>query len=764
MESYKKQIYNYLKTSVNDAYPLLFDFQNIDDYCDAKEICKNNTNCSIINVKDYCIPDEMPNLDKLLHDIQNTNCNLVIEDISVFLKIQGSKYLKNILYTILNTANSKQIVILTYELKSYVSVVNDPRIKQRIHFVENEMKNKNNTTLVFVNPKLTIPNISYISSLSVIDETSIASNSCVFVKTNKNIQDFPLSLYSMKQINSSYDVLKIFIEDIIDQKWGNEQQWQYLLSLFQKDNLNNLRTLLASKFDNINNLEIFLRNWNNYNEYEKWLYFLALKIFGVKNNWCLQKSIKKSQNLDSFIQNIYYSLTDEVLSENDYWIKYENYKRTVSEIHDAIELDNYCKFISTKGEKAIYYLTDNTQQEKELIVECISEKLKDSLSCENLQNILKHVYLDLYDYLSPYQFNENIFTDYIQKYKYQKVINIIDTKFEQIVNNLAKDRIYNKYLSPRNVCIDKLKKDNSKLYFIDAMGVEYLGYIIAKSNNLGLRANIQIGIANIPTITSLNKDFVDRFKQKGIEVTEIIKLDKIKHNPEEKYNYEKTKLPTYIISELNLIKEVLKQINSELTNAKFEKIFIISDHGASRLAVINNNTHTFDVDSKGTNSGRICKYNDSLPKIDTATIENDYYVLADHSRFKGGRAANVEVHGGATLEEVMVPIIELSKQNITDTIDVKFLDNKVIYVSYRKKASICLYISCSNLKNVKIKVENTFYNAYQREDNQYAYIFDMPELKKAKQYSFDVYLNNNIIKKDLSFEIRKEGSQENELF
>ena len=100
MESYKKQIYNYLKTSVNDAYPLLFDFQNIDDYCDAKEICKNNTNCSIINVKDYCIPDEMPNLDKLLHDIQNTNCNLVIEDISVFLKIQGSKTLLGISYLV----------------------------------------------------------------------------------------------------------------------------------------------------------------------------------------------------------------------------------------------------------------------------------------------------------------------------------------------------------------------------------------------------------------------------------------------------------------------------------------------------------------------------------------------------------------------------------------------------------------------------------------------------------------------------------------
>ena len=31
-------------------------------------------------------------------------------------------------------------------------------------------------------------------------------------------------------------------------------------------------------------------------------------------------------------------------------------------------------------------------------------------------------------------------------------------------------------------------------------------------------------------------------------------------------------------------------------------------------------------------------------------------------RFKGGRKANVEVHGGASLEEVAVPIIEITRK------------------------------------------------------------------------------------------------------
>ena len=40
------------------------------------------------------------------------------------------------------------------------------------------------------------------------------------------------------------------------------------------------------------------------------------------------------------------------------------------------------------------------------------------------------------------------------------------------------------------------------------------------------------------------------------------------------------------------------------------------------------------------------------------------------------------------------------------------------------------------------------------------YLVDMPQLKKAKRYSVDVYASNNLIATGLSFEIKKESSQE----
>ncbi|MBQ9497355.1 MAG: hypothetical protein IJR52_07260, partial [Selenomonadaceae bacterium] len=65
----------------------------------------------------------------------------------------------------------------------------------------------------------------------------------------------------------------------------------------------------------------------------------------------------------------------------------------------------------------------------------------------------------------------------------------------------------------------------------------------------------------------------------------------------------------------------------------------------------------------GEHGGRCCKVNALDEKPNCATEENGYWVLANYDRFSGGRIGSVEVHGGATLEEVLVPVIEFSVEN-----------------------------------------------------------------------------------------------------
>ena len=70
-----------------------------------------------------------------------------------------------------------------------------------------------------------------------------------------------------------------------------------------------------------------------------------------------------------------------------------------------------------------------------------------------------------------------------------------------------------------------------------------------------------------------------------------------------------------------------------------------------------------------------------------STEENGFIVLANYGRFRGSRAANVEVHGGASLEEVVVPVIELT---LADSSMQVALSDKNIVSDYKDGASILL--------------------------------------------------------------------------
>lgn len=79
----------------------------------------------------------------------------------------------------------------------------------------------------------------------------------------------------------------------------------------------------------------------------------------------------------------------------------------------------------------------------------------------------------------------------------------------------------------------------------------------------------------------------------------------------------------------------------------------------------------FHTDTKGEHSGRCCKTFENC-QLRNLVEEQGYYVLTDYGRFQGSRKANVEVHGGATLEEVLA---ELENQLIQGLDGVDYIRN-----------------------------------------------------------------------------------------
>ena len=136
--------------------------------------------------------------------------------------------------------------------------------------------------------------------------------------------------------------------------------------------------------------------------------------------------------------------------------------------------------------------------------------------------------------------------------------------------------------------------------------------------------------------------------------------------------------------------------------------------------------------------------------------------------FKGGRKADVEVHGGATLEEITVPVIEIThnREEIEvylmpiNTTDFHLDTIPEITVSYRKKASVKVFVS-TNVQNITIRINRKIYTPISMESN--FYYFEMPDIKKAKTYIVDVYTDDNRIAEGLSLIVKKEGASEKNL-
>jgi hypothetical protein len=66
-------------------------------------------------------------------------------------------------------------------------------------------------------------------------------------------------------------------------------------------------------------------------------------------------------------------------------------------------------------------------------------------------------------------------------------------------------------------------------------------------------------------------------------------------------------LPIHLVKELDIISDVMNRAATGLALRKYKNFLIVSDHGASRLAVLLNKEEKYETDTKGEHSGRCCK-------------------------------------------------------------------------------------------------------------------------------------------------------------
>lgn len=750
----------------DDGLPLIVDVQNRKDLAELVQHY-NVGKTKVIRASDYCAKDELPQFDKLLHDLAVQDVVAIVIEATWFLKLQGEAELRNFLLTLLNLNIPGHIIFVTYQCSPYLKM-RDPRLSRRILIV------KGYETLIpeviFAESSLPLPKectkIRGIEKFAGIAEEK--EQQSVYMITNKKREFFPRSLYRLSSLQDAYEaiLLKDGLTSVLTREMGTALQWQYALQLLsQKESW---AELIDGTFGDHKHLEFAFPNYIHFDANKQWLYFIALKLFGAKGNWCLATAAKQANSVTDFATQAYRCLLEKSVQDKEFWECYKSRKVVLQQMgNPGTELAAYCKLVFSKGEDSLFYLTDNTLKEKETIFAYL-DKYGSNLEQGKLMQVLEKVYPALHAYLLPYRFEKELLNQYFQQYKYQKVINKVIPKFEEIVKEQALKREYNLILQPRSSLIEGLDSNAAKLYFVDAMGVEYLSYILSVCKKLEIFANITVCRAELPTITSRNKEFVSFFEGKGCPVVSDKEIDEIKHQGKNDYDfYKNSKLPIHLISELAEIEKVLCRIKEDLQSGRFTHVFMISDHGASRLAVLHDTENIWEMSEKGKHSGRCCPKGDVDTQPEFATDAEDFWALANYDRFKGGRKANVEVHGGATLEELCVPIIELTY--LADKLEVKLMPLEgvayeggipIVEVSFRKKAGLKVFITAT-LPDLKICVNDNYYDCEMVDTNNYKVV--MPDLKKQDTYFADIYSGNNLIVEKLPFIIKKEGQRERNL-
>ena len=656
-------------------------------------------------------------------------------------------------------------VIVTFQCKQYLDF-KDPRLQPRIAILEGEAQSV--PEIFFGAPGLSIRGMQTIKGMNAFaGAVESTSSEKLLLVTKKKKEDFPKALYKIVSMSKAYDALvqKDPKTTQLSESIGTEEQWNYALELFE--NRNGWISVIDYTFGNHLTLEVYAPNYRTMTAERLWLYYVGLKLFGAKNNWCLNYAASKSNGLRDLVSNIYRGILDKNVKDSDFWECYESRKNLILQIgNHSNEVTSYCKVVSAKGKSAIFYLTDNSDQEKEKIFELL-DQYGESYKREELTNILEKVYPDLYAYLQPYRFKNELLDKYFQDYKYQKIINKVFPEFEEIVLEQAEKREYNLLLAPRSSCLEKLNTSSSLLYFMDAMGVEYLGYISAVCRELQLNTKITVCRCELPSITSRNKEFLELWPDD--KVVSIKDIDEIKHHGKFDYDYySNSKLPLHLMKEMETIRGTLEKIRNKLIGGTCSCAVMIADHGASRLAVLHDTENVWEMAEKGQHSGRCCPKSDVDVQPDYATDAGDFWALANYDRFKGSRKANVEVHGGATLEEICVPIIEITysdgKPEVhlmrADSDAVDFTGTLEIEVSFRKKAAIKIFMT-AELPDVNIRISGKTYEADSLGNGFYR--VDMPDLKKPGTYFVDVYSGDNIAAENLTLVVKREGQREKDL-
>ena len=442
---------------------------------------------------------------------------------------------------------------------------------------------------------------------------------------------------------------------------GNDGQWSSLIP-FVAPNITMdkiiLRALNMHSFDP----KTVIGNWHTLPDNKKWMFYLWYQLGLNKSNDYVSFAVERSANDHDLLSSLECAIIDCQDNPNfDEWIRQRE---------ELLHIEGYsipsCTFFEKLEQISdtrvkLKILTGRTHEERTKILELVSQALNEGKPLNDFKSLLQDKYPDLLLYLKPSAYLSDEVKEYVSAYKTNK---IADT-FSPQLSNMA-GQIDCLDFDSRGFILYALKNSAASPYFLwfDGLGIEWIDMLLEKIKIIDSTISlpkVSIGTAVLPTITKANMEKAD---PETISEKKIDDLDTLSHIKDKSdCNYF-----AIVAKQFEVIEKAAQKIVATIKAHPDMEVVVTADHGMSRMAAKGfHSTQGINppASAEVLNHGRYCILSSETNFLSVSNTKKDGNVVAfcTHNHFTSSGYAPGEIHGGASPEELLVPILHFGKSN-----------------------------------------------------------------------------------------------------
>ena len=707
---------DFLRKDRDDASycPIRFiNVESLEMWMEVKKLLQSMVNNNIF-LSTFCEGDDTtPNIRRLKSQLKKQTQHVCISPLSEYLRINPEIAQSTIVDLLTreysdSVSNRYRIYIPMYRMKSVLQTINqnDPRRENCIILLETGEETDYSLTIIQNSLHVEVKGNSITGFKSYLQYWEQNPDKPLILHTSNAIY-FEQSLFfdNVRVIVTSYDLLKYHynLPSEFRRTDGSEHFWNLLAASIAQDKSfvdACCSTLMINRF----NADLFER-WNQYDDYKKWLLWMWTRI-QTKVTY-LTECAKNTGSVAEFIDELYCRIISELPSPN-YEASYRERKLLLGKIGIQAPTTFWAAISALSLIERLKVLTDSTSKEREYIFAtlkgCPYTQHKSVVAVLYQTYPLLANYLECKDDLTTGVLGDQ-HQQYFDEYRWGKITDTISEQFYNRVTAIAKENGESVYLlKSRNAIVsEEYTGKTSSIVFIDGMGAEYLdliAYVLSGMDCSQYSITYRIGSCVLPSTTEVNKDFL---ANRNVAL-DTLALDELKHGA--------TYYPSNIVEELAFIATIKEKVQDAFATG-IERVVLTSDHGTSRLAVLARKSQ-FDhkISPQGHEIykyGRYCVGTDL--DLDTAIEYDGKLIFADYTRFEQKGAPIDEIHGGASLEEWLVPIITICKKsgNTANKIhkviaDIVLLTNNVRKDRITQMVTIKFQLKNSNVSSMNVTI------------------------------------------------------------